>query len=180
VWAHFSYFIEGRRKDENKRPQAIRRQQISKTVSPATPATRSAARVQHVALQFGEGPGMHLQFTSAARERLVMKRTTLPAFLVSHGDGSRWSLMGPVRQQERRCRTAPRTHGMFVRLARRLRSITSASKKRVRPQSKRHSLDIARQAASGQVADRAETPLRTEQVVSFADVCCAKRSPCGL
>jgi hypothetical protein len=30
---------------------------------------------------------MHLQFASAARERLVMKRTTFLAFFLSHGGG---------------------------------------------------------------------------------------------
>jgi hypothetical protein len=44
------------------------------TVSPATSSTRSDARVQHRNIQFGKGQGIHLQFASAARGRLVMKR----------------------------------------------------------------------------------------------------------
>jgi hypothetical protein len=128
---HSCFFAEARRKDENERPQAIQRQQISKMASPTTSPTRSArrvpggqpvsrnwvdrpacsstwfgsgaslwsnrlppkavwrpdARVQHVNLQFGKQSGMHLRFASAARERLVMKRTTLLAFFLSHGGG---------------------------------------------------------------------------------------------
>jgi hypothetical protein len=34
--------------------------------------------------------------------------------------------------------------------------------------------------ASDGDARRAEMPLRTEQVASFADICCAKHSTCGL
>jgi hypothetical protein len=48
---------------------------------------RPDARVQHVNLQFGKQSGMHLQFASAARECLVMKRTTFLAFFLSHGGG---------------------------------------------------------------------------------------------
>ena len=84
---HSSFFAEARRKDENERPQTIQRQQISKMVSPTTSPARPDARVQHVDLQFGKGSGMHLQFASAARERLVMKRTTFLAFFLSHGGG---------------------------------------------------------------------------------------------
>jgi hypothetical protein len=89
-WAfsgHSSFFAEARRKDENERPQAIKRQQISKTVSPTTSPARSDARVEPVGLQFGKGSGMHFQFASTARERLAMKRTTFLAFFLSHGGG---------------------------------------------------------------------------------------------
>jgi hypothetical protein len=44
-WAssgHSSFFAEARRKDENERPQAIQRQQISKMASPTTSPARSA------------------------------------------------------------------------------------------------------------------------------------------
>lgn len=68
----------------------------------------------------------------------------------------------------------------FVRLANRLRSITWAGKKALRRQPKRHGLNLASGGASGGGVDRAEMPLQTEQVASFADVCCAKSSNCGL
>jgi hypothetical protein len=55
--------------------------------SPTTSPARPDARVQHVGLQLGKGSGEHLRFASAARERLVMKRTTLSAFFPSHGGG---------------------------------------------------------------------------------------------
>jgi hypothetical protein len=176
LWAHFSYFIEGRRKDENKRPQAIRRQQISKTVSPATWPPRSAARVQHVALQFGKGSGMHLPFASAARESLVMKRETLAALFPSHSGGRGSSVMDQCRQDRPRFRTAPAMHRVLVRIANRFRSITSAPKKAITRQPKHHGLDLARGGASGGGAGCAEMPLQTEQVASFADVCSRKRS----
>ena len=89
-WAfsgHSSFFTEDRRKDENERPQATQRQQISKMASPTTSPARPDARVQHVGLQFGKGSGEHLQFASTARERLAMKRTTFLAFFLSHGGG---------------------------------------------------------------------------------------------
>ena len=143
--------------------------------SPARPD----ARVQHVGLQFGKGSGERLRFASAARECLVMKRTTLPAFFPSHS-GSWSSLMAQSGQHERGFRTAPAMHWIFVRLAIRLRSIIWAIKKATTRQPKRHSLNLARGGSSGGGAQRAEIPLRTEQVASFADVCCAKRSNCGL
>jgi hypothetical protein len=87
-----SFFAEPRRKDENERPQTIQRQQISKMASPTTSPARPDARVQHVGLQFGKGSGEHLRFASAARECLVMKRTTLSAFFPSHGGGRETSL----------------------------------------------------------------------------------------
>jgi len=90
-WAfsgHSCFFAETRRKDENERPQATQRQQISKMASPSTSPARPDARVQHVALQFGKGSGEHLQFASTARERLAMKRTTFLAFFLSHGGES--------------------------------------------------------------------------------------------
>jgi hypothetical protein len=181
-WAslgHSSFFAEARCKDENERPQTIERQQISKMVSPTRSPARPDARVQPVGLQFGNGSGEHLRFASAPRECLVMKRTTLPAFFPSHS-GSWSSLMGQSRQHERRFWTAPATHPIFVRLANRLRSITWASKKAITRQPRRHSLNRAPGGASGGGAHRAEMPLRTEQVASFADVCCAKRSNFGL
>ena len=85
--AHSSFFAEARCKNENERPQATQRQQISKMASPTTSPARPDARVQHVALQFGKGSGEHLQFASTARERLAMKRTTLLKFFLSHGGG---------------------------------------------------------------------------------------------
>jgi hypothetical protein len=176
--AHSSFFAEARCKNENERPQTIQRQHISKMVSPITSPARPDARVQHVGLQFGKGSGERLRFASAARECLVMKRT-VPAFFPSHS-GSWSSLMAQSRQHERGFRTAPATHWIFVRLAIRLRSIIWASKKATTRQPKRHSLNLARGGASGGGAHRAEIPLRTEQVASFADVCCAKRSNCGL
>jgi hypothetical protein len=94
-WAfsgHSSFFAEAIRKDENERPQTIQRQQISKMASPTTSPARPDARVQHVGLQFGKGSGEHLRFASAARECLVMKRTTLSAFFPSHGGGRETSL----------------------------------------------------------------------------------------
>ena len=145
-------------------------------VSPATSATRSDARVQHVDLQFGKDPAMHLQFASAARECLVMKRTTLPMFFPGH-DGEPWSsLTGLSRQRDGRSRTAPATHGMFLRLAERLRSVRSPNKKGIRRRPKPHTLDLDRSWTSRKVADHAKVPLRTEQVVSFADVCRATPS----
>ena len=176
MWAHFSYFIEGRRKDENKTPHRIQGQRISKNLQTNTSPTRSAARVQHVALQFGKGSGMHLRFASVARECLVMKRETLAALFPTHGDGRRSSLIDPFRDDEPRFRTGPVTHCIFVRVTNRFRSITSASKKPITRQPKHHGLDLARGGASGGGAGHAEMPLRTEQVASFADVSCAKRS----
>lgn len=70
-------------------------------------------------------------------------------------------------------------HRILVRLANRLRSITWASKKAIMPQPKGHNLNPARGGPSGGGPHRAEMPLRTEQVASFADVCCAKSSNCG-
>jgi len=85
---------------------------------------------------------MYLRFLSAARECLVMKRTTF---------------------------------------AKRLRSIRLASKQGIeRHDQSSQILDLARGGASGEGAPCAEIPLRTEQLVSFADICCAKRSNCGL
>jgi hypothetical protein len=84
---HSSFFAEARRKDENERPQTIQRHQISKMVSPTRSPARPDARVQHVNFQFRKQSGMHLQFASAAREYLVMKRTTFLAFFLSHGGG---------------------------------------------------------------------------------------------
>ncbi len=52
----------------------MQRHKISKLVSAAAALARSDARVQHRNIQFGKGPGMHLQVVSAARERLVMKK----------------------------------------------------------------------------------------------------------
>ena len=176
--AHSSFFAEARCKNENERPQTIQRQHISKMVSPTRSPARPDARVQHVNLQFGKESGMHLQFASTAQECLVMKRTTLPAFFPSHG-GSWSSLMGQSPQHQRGFRTAPATHRIFVRLANRLRSITSAGKKAITRQPKRHSPNLARGGAIVGGAQRAKIPLRTEQVASFADVCCAKRSNCN-
>ena len=177
-WAssgHSSFFAEARRKDENERPQTIQRQQIAKMVSPTRSLARSDARVQHFGLQFRKGSGEHLRFASAARECLVMKRTTLPAFFPSHS-GSWSSLMGQSSQHERRSWTAPATHRIFVRVTNRFRSITSAGKKAITRQPKHHSLDLARSGASDGSTRCAEMPLRTEGVASFAEVSCAKPS----
>ena len=57
----------------------MQRHKISKLVSAAAALARSDARVQHRNIQFGKGPGMHLQVVSAARERLVMKKATTRA-----------------------------------------------------------------------------------------------------
>jgi hypothetical protein len=220
VSGHSCFFAEGRRKDENKRPQTTQCLQISKKILPTTSSARSArsapggqpvprnwldrpacsstwfdsgaslwsnrlppkalrrsdAHLQHVGLQFGKGSGMHLCFASAARECLVMKRETLAALFPSLSDGRRSSLMDPFRDDERRFRTAPATHRIFVRVTNRFRSITSANKKPITRQPKHHSLDLARGGATGGGARRAEMPLRTEQVASFADVSRAKRS----
>ena len=119
---------------------------------------------------------MHLRFVSAARECLVMKRETFAALFPSHSGGRLSSLIDPFRQDEPRFRTAVATHCIFVRVTNRFRSMTSATKKRITQQPKHHSFDLARGGASGGGARRAEMPLRTEQVVSFADVSCAKRS----
>ena len=146
---------------------------------PPKAVRRSDTRVQYVDLQFGDGPAMHLRFASAAREFLVMKSTTLRAFFPNHS-GSWSSFTGESRQHERRFRTAPAKHRIFVRLAKYLRSMASASKRDMKGDSQSiMRLDLAREGESGKGADRAEVPLQTEQVVSFADVCCAKRSPCG-
>jgi hypothetical protein len=77
----------GRRKDENTKPPTIQRREISKMVSPTTPLARCDARVQHLDFQFDKESGMHLRFASAARECLVMKRTTFLAFFLNHGGG---------------------------------------------------------------------------------------------
>jgi hypothetical protein len=61
---------------------------------------------------------------------------------------------------------------LFVRFVKPVRSIASVGKKVMPAQPKRHTLDLAR-GASGEDADRADMPLRTEQTASFADVCCA-------
>ena len=52
---------------------------------PPKAVRRSDARLQHVDLQFGKGPRMHVQFASAARERLGM-RLTLLANLMERGE----------------------------------------------------------------------------------------------
>jgi len=67
----------------------------------------------------------------------------------------------------------------FVRLVNRLRLITSAGKTPIPRQQKRHSLNLAPRVNDGD-ARRADMQLRTEQVSSFADVCCANPSNCGL
>jgi DNA-directed RNA polymerase specialized sigma24 family protein len=156
-----------------------KREWVESNRLPPKAVRRSDARVQYVGLQFGKGSGEHLRFASAARECLIMKRTTLPAFFPSHS-GSWSSLMGQSRQHERRFWNAPATHRLFVRLANRLRSIRWVSKKAITRQPNRHSVNRARGGASGGGARRAEMPLRTERVASFADVCCAKSSNCGL
>jgi hypothetical protein len=145
-------------------------------VSLATSPARSDARVQHVGLQFGKGSGMHLRFVCAARECLAMKRTTFPPVCLSHGTS--WScLTDQSQQRERQLRTAPATHRLLVRLAERLRSITSASKRGIeRHDQSSHKPDLARGGASGGGASCAEMPLRTEGVASFAEVSCATRS----
>jgi hypothetical protein len=143
----FRTSLKGDARNENKTPQSIQCHEVSKMGSPATSPARSDARVQHVGLQFGNGSGKHLRFVSAARECLVMKRKTRPAF--------------------------------FVRLVNRLRSITSEDKKPTRQQPKRHTTGLARRTNGGD-ACRAGMPLRTEQVASFADICCANPSNCGL
>ena len=90
--------------------------------------------------------------------------------------GSWSSLMGQSRQHERRSRTAPATQPIFVRFANPVRSIPSPSKKAITQQPKRHSLNLARGWANGGGTYPVEMPLRTEQLASFADVCCAKNS----
>ena len=165
---------------ENKTPHRTQGHRISKNLQANTSPARSAARVQHLGLQCGKGSGMHLRFASAARECLVMKRETLAALFPSHSGGRLSSLIDPFRQDEPRFRTAPATHCIFMRLANRLRSIIWCSKKAITRQPKHHSLNRAPGGASGGGAHRAEMPLRTAQVASFADVCCAKSSNCGL
>jgi hypothetical protein len=71
-------------------------------VSPTASPARSDAGVQHVGIQFGKGSGEHLRFTEAGRERLVMERTTLPAFFASHGGKPCSSSMGRLRHRNRR------------------------------------------------------------------------------
>jgi hypothetical protein len=78
---HSSFFAERRRKDENKKPRTIQRHEISKVVSATTALARSDARVQHRNIQFGKRPGIHLQFASAARERLVIKRAIYTGYM---------------------------------------------------------------------------------------------------
>ena len=90
--------------------------------------------------------------------------------------GSGPSLMGQSRQHERRSRTAPVTQPIFVRFANPVRSIPSPGKKPITQQPKRHSLNLARGWANGGGTYPVEMPLRTEQLASFADVCCAKSS----
>jgi hypothetical protein len=81
-------------------------------VSPTTSPARSDARIQYVGFQFGKGSGMHLRFASAARECLVMKRTTRAALFPSHSGGLP-SLIDPFRQDEPRFRTPVATHRIF-------------------------------------------------------------------
>jgi len=123
-----------------------------------------------------QGSGMHLRFVCAARECVAMKRTTFPPVCLSHGTS--WScLTDQSQQRERQLRTAPATHRLLVRLAERLRSITSASKRGIeRHDQSSHKPDLARGGASGGGASCAEMPLRTEGVASFAEVSCATRS----
>lgn len=61
--------------------------------------------------------------------------------------------------------------------AERLRLVTLPNKNGIRPRPKPHTLDLARGCASNKVADRARISLRTEQVVSFAELCRTKCSP---
>ena len=70
-------------------------------------------------------------------------------------------------------RTAPATQ-RFLQHAERLRSVISPNKKGIR-RPERQNRDLARGCANSKVAGRAEVSLRTEQVVSFADVCHAKQ-----
>lgn len=170
---HSFFFAEKRRKDENKRPQTLKHEQISKTLSSATSPARSDAGVQHVDVQFGKSAGVHLRFASAARECLVMKSEILPTFLPSN-NGPWFSLIRDFSQRERGFRTA--THRIFVRIANRLRPIMSAGKKTVLRQPKRHSPNLVRGGATCGAGDPAEVPLRTEEVVSFAAVSCTRRS----
>ena len=62
----------------------------------------------------------------------------------------RSSLMGQFRQHERRSHCTA-TQPIFVRFANPLRSITSPIKKAITPQPKRHSLNLARGWANGEV-----------------------------
>ena len=50
-------------------------------VSATTALAQSDARVQHHNIQFGKGPGIHLQCASAARERLVIKRAIYTGYM---------------------------------------------------------------------------------------------------
>jgi hypothetical protein len=89
--------------------------------------------------------------------------------------------MGEIRQHEERFQSAPATYGLLVRLAKRLHSMASATKQGIECHDQsNHTVESARSEATGQRAHRAEVQLRTEQVVSFTEVCCAKRSSCGL
>jgi hypothetical protein len=137
-------------------------------------------RVFNMSVFNSEGSGENFRFASGGPKCLPMKKTTLLALFPSHSR-SPWSVVGKSRQHERVSWSAPATHRLFVRVANRLRSIICASKKATtRQQPMARGLDPRRAGISGGGAHRADMPLRTEQVSSFAEVCCANPSDCGL
>lgn len=91
------------------------------------------------------------------------------------GVGVRSSLVGQLRQHEGRFQSAPATHGLFVRLAERPRSITSATNRGLHATTK-HSPP---QRGNWRNCSSSRMQLRTEPEVSFADVCCAKPPTSG-
>jgi len=117
----------------------------------------------------------HCELAAGMLKRAAQDLQRFHKLFFGDGVGVRSSLVGELRQHQGRFQSAPATHGLFVRLAERPRSITSATNRGLHATTKQSRPP----RGNWRTCSSSRMQLRTEQVVSFADVCCAKTPTSG-